>query len=75
MGRHSDGRAAGPPTLPPLSLVVALAAAIVVTATILVLVAVTHRGSDRPVRPITDLKPSPSLLLSPTPASTRSAGQ
>lgn len=73
MGRHSDGRAAGPPVLPPRSLLIALAAAIVVTAIILGTVAWSHRGSTGPGRPAGDLTPSPTVLLSPSPRPAGSA--
>jgi hypothetical protein len=70
MGRHSDGRAAPRVARPPASLLIALTAAIAVTAIILGMVALTHRDGSRPTRPVGDLTPSPSLLLSPTPRPT-----
>lgn len=67
MGRHASGRRAGPPALPPVSLLVAIAAAAFVMAIILGAVASARHGPVRPSGPVNDLQPTPSLLLTPTP--------
>lgn len=65
MGRHAGGGTAGPPVLPPRSLLVALLAAMIVTAVILTSVALAGHGG-RPAPRITDLVASPSALLGPS---------
>lgn len=68
MGRHAGGGTAGPPVLPPRSLLIALLAAMIVTAVILTSVALArHAGhGGRPAPQITDLVASPSPLLGPS---------
>ncbi|PZS26930.1 MAG: hypothetical protein DLM59_17345 [Pseudonocardiales bacterium] len=74
MGRHADGRRAGPPALPPRSLLIALAAAAAVLAVVLGAVALSGHHRARPARPVTDLRPSPAPLLSPSARPTSTAG-